>query len=72
MADIFGSGQPNDVTVGVHCSADPASKLNKDDVVLTGMFPEVFLLGKAYGCPPGALSYEQWNHLLKQFTLVPA
>jgi hypothetical protein len=72
MADIFGLDESNDVTVGVHRSANPVSELKKDDVVLTGAFPEVFLLGKAYGRPPGALSYEQRNHLLKQFTLIPA
>ena len=50
----------------------PVSELNANDELLVGAFPYIFMLGKAYSCATGGLSFEEHNHLLKQFTLVPA
>ena len=49
----------------------PVSELNADDELLVGAFTYMFMLGKAYSHATGGLSFEERNHLLKQFTLVP-
>ena len=42
------------------------------DSALAMAFPDVFLLGKAYGRSAGTMNATQQNHLLGQFSLVPA
>jgi hypothetical protein len=50
----------------------PQSEFDSTDKLLGATFPHVFLLGKAYKRSVGSLSVTQRNHLLKQFTNVPA
>ena len=50
----------------------PVNEFNATDMLLGKAFPHVFLLGTAYGRCPGSLSVSQRNHLLKQFTNIPA
>ena len=47
--------------------SDPLNEFEEMEMILTGAFPEVFLLGKAYGrCT--SLTFQQMRHLLCQFT----
>jgi hypothetical protein len=47
--------------------SDPLNEFEEMEMILTGAFPEVFLLGKAYGrCK--SLTFAQMRHLLCQFT----
>jgi hypothetical protein len=50
----------------------PFHEFDKDDKNLSTSFPQVFLLGTAYGREPGRLSCDQRSHLLNQFHMVPA
>lgn len=50
----------------------PASIFDNSDFVLAGTFPHVFPLGKAFGRTIGTLTTTQAQHLLLQFTNVPA
>ena len=55
--------------------ADPVSSLGyraRSDFALAAAFPDVFLFGKAYGREKGTLNSSQREHLLLQFTNVPA
>jgi AAA domain len=52
--------------------ANPLSDWEKSDRILATAFPHAFLLGRAYGKPPGSLSSKERFHLLNQFTLVHA
>ena len=53
-------------------SRDPVTIYGRSDYALAAAFPDVFLYGSAYGREVGILSKSQTEHLLLQFTNVPA
>jgi len=52
--------------------ANPLCDFSNDDAGIATCFPHIFMLGKAYAKQPGRLTQVQRNHLLNQFTQVPA
>ena len=52
--------------------ASPLSDFVSDDMGLTTSFPDIFMMGKAYGKPVGSMRLPLRLHLLHQFTNVPA
>ena len=50
----------------------PVSEIDTRDTVLALAFPDVFLLGKAYGKGAGRMTYTERHHLLSQFTKAPS
>jgi hypothetical protein len=69
LQDLLG---PRKAHKGIPVSQEqPISEFDGKDELLVGAFPHVFLLGNAYGRKVGSISFEQRNHLLKQFTMVP-
>jgi hypothetical protein len=62
----------NEHWVNSYRSSTPHSEFDSTDKLLGATFPHVFLLGTAYKRSIGSLNVSQRNHLLKQFTNVPA
>jgi hypothetical protein len=69
LRDLFGTTKAKGVPVSRE--EHPISEYDGKDELLVGAFPHVFLLGNAYNRQVGSISFEQRNHLLKQFTMVP-
>ena len=72
MLDHIFNTKYEGLEVGSRRSADPMNEFDNTDELLAGAFPCIFSLGKAYNRRVGSLSYEQRNHMLKQFTLNPS
>jgi hypothetical protein len=70
LQDLFGHQKANEA-ISVSREEHPISEFDGKDELLVGAFPHVFLLGNAYKRQVGSISFEQRNHLLKQFTMVP-
>ena len=50
----------------------PMNEIEAKDTLLVMAFPDVFLLGKAYGKCGGKMTSTERQHMLSQFTLAPA
>ena len=50
----------------------PLTDFSTDDFVISCCFPTVFMFGRVYHRSTGTFSFDQKNHLLKQYTAIPA
>ena len=62
---------PTDVFTATR-SNTPLTDFSVDDFVISCSFPTVFMFGRAYHRSTGTLSFDQKNHVLKQYTAIPA
>ena len=71
LTDLFGNNDTSNI-INSHRSKNPANEFESNDKILVGAFLCVFSLGVAYKRSSGSLTYEERNHLLKQFSMVPS
>ena len=62
---------PTDVFTATR-SKKPLTDFSEDDFVISCCFPTVFMFGRVYHRSTGTFSFDQKNHLLKQYTAIPA
>ena len=59
-------------STSIQREANPINEFTTDDYGISTSFPNVFMFGRVYQRSIEKLNYRQKNHLLKQFTRVPA